>query len=251
MIYDLQKASMLKRISAWLLDAILLVIIASGFALALSAILDYDGCYDKLEAIYAQYEEEYGIVIGAIESDLTPEELEVYKQASDALQKDEQAIYQYNLLIYMSLSIVTFSLLASFLLLEFAVPLLLKNGQTVGKKIFGIGLMRTDGVKMTAFALFARTVLGKFTIETMLPLMIIFLILMGMMGIVGVIVLLGLLVIQLTLLIRTETNSMIHDSLAATVAVDLSSQMIFPTREDLMAYKNKVQAEKANKSSYF
>ena len=41
MIFDLQKASMWKRISASLFDFILLVIAVAGFAFLLSAILDY------------------------------------------------------------------------------------------------------------------------------------------------------------------------------------------------------------------
>ena len=36
-MFDLQKASMLKRASAWLLDVILLSVLATGFALLLSA----------------------------------------------------------------------------------------------------------------------------------------------------------------------------------------------------------------------
>jgi len=39
MLLDIQKASLLKRVSAWLLDAILLVILVVGFAALLSASL--------------------------------------------------------------------------------------------------------------------------------------------------------------------------------------------------------------------
>ena len=61
MIYDLQKASMLKRISAYLLDVILLLIVITGAAFGLSALLGYDAYVEKLENIYADYEAEYGI----------------------------------------------------------------------------------------------------------------------------------------------------------------------------------------------
>ena len=40
------------------------------------------------------------------------------------------------------------------------------------------------------------------------------------------------------------------DKLANTVTVDLASQMIFNTEEDLIAYKQKIAAEKAAKQSY-
>ena len=61
MIYDLQKASMLKRISAWLLDIILLAIVAAGFALLFSEFLGFDGYNETLNNAYAKYEQQYGI----------------------------------------------------------------------------------------------------------------------------------------------------------------------------------------------
>ena len=51
MIYDLQKAGLLKRIADGFLDLILLCIAAVGFALALSALLAYDAQLDALDGI--------------------------------------------------------------------------------------------------------------------------------------------------------------------------------------------------------
>ena len=56
------------------------------------------------------------------------------------------------------------------------VPLKLGNGQTIGKKVFGIGVMRVDGVQLTTIQLFIRTILGKFTLETMIPVYIVLMI---------------------------------------------------------------------------
>jgi uncharacterized RDD family membrane protein YckC len=134
--------------------------------------------------------------------------------------------------------------------LEFAVPLWLKNGQTVGKKIFAIGLMRTDGVRMNNIQLFTRTVLGKFTIEIMIPVYIVIMICLDSIGVVGPLVL-GLIgLVQLICVVVTRTNSLIHDLLAGTVAVDISSQMIFDTTDDLIAYQKKIAAEQAARQVY-
>ena len=62
MIFDLQKASMWKRVSAALLDFILLVIAVAGFAFLLSTVLGYDRHNEALDAAYAKYEKEYGVV---------------------------------------------------------------------------------------------------------------------------------------------------------------------------------------------
>ena len=57
---DLQKASMLKRISAFILDVILLAVAITGFAFFLSAVTGYDSYNERLNEIEASYASEYG-----------------------------------------------------------------------------------------------------------------------------------------------------------------------------------------------
>lgn len=249
MIYDLQKASVLKRAAAWLLDLIMLVVLACGIGMVLSAALNYDQHSQALEACYEKYEKEYNIDFD-VYADLTPEEQARFEAANAALQKDAEALRAYNTVINLSLTIVSLSIFLSYLGLEFGVPLLFGNGQTIGKKVFGIGLMRVDGVKVTSFALFVRTVLGKYTIETMIPVLMAMMIFIGVIGILGPAVVLGLAIVQVALIITSKTNSALHDHMAATVAVDLASQMIFNTPEDLMEYKKQVHAEQVKKQTY-
>ena len=54
MIYDLQKASLLKRASAILLDFILLVVLATGVGMVVSAITGFDTYNDALGQRQAQ-----------------------------------------------------------------------------------------------------------------------------------------------------------------------------------------------------
>lgn len=84
--------------------------------------------------------------------------------------------------------------------------------------------MRTDSVRVKPIAMLIRTLLGKYTIETMAPLLIIFLILFGSLGTVGLIMLAALALLQIVLIAATHTNSAIHDILAQTVVVDMESQ---------------------------
>ena len=42
----------------------------------------------------------------------------------------------------------------------------------------------------------------------------------------------------------------IHDAIAGTVTVDIASQLIFDTAEELMEYKKKLHAEAVNKAEY-
>ena len=84
----------------------------------------------------------------------------------------------------------------------------------------------------------------------MVPAAIIILSLLGSAGIAGPTVLLLILVLQIGLIIGTKTNSAIHDVLAYTVAVDLASQMIFESAEQMLEYKKKIHAEAADRAQY-
>ncbi len=250
---DLQKASLWKRVAAWVLDLILLCVLATGFAFGLSALLGYDGYNRTLEEAYASYESRYGVQfdidLQTYEA-MTEEEKQNFNDANKALSEDEEANRAYNMLINLSLLITTGGILLAMLALEFALPLWLKNGQTVGKKVFGLGLIRTDGVKMNTMQLFVRTLLGKYTIETMIPVYLVLMMFWGMMDITGTIVLCILGITQVILLIATRTNAQLHDLMAGTVVVDIASQRIFASTEELVEYTKRIHADRAARQDY-
>lgn len=250
---DLQRASLWKRIAAWLLDAILLMVLAVGFGLLLATVLGYDECNQTLEAKYAYYESQYGVTLDISQDSylaMTAQEKQAYDTAYEALIADETVLYAYNMVVNLSLVITTVGILLAMLVLEFIVPLLLHNGQTVGKKCFSLGLVRTDGVKLTALQLFVRTVLGKYTVETMIPVYILLMLFWNVMDVTGTLVLAALLIAQLVCLGVTRNRSAIHDLLAGTVAVDISSQKVFSSTEELIAYTKRIHADRAARQDY-
>ncbi len=253
MMLDLQKASVLKRVSAFLLDMILLLILITGFAFVLSLVTGYDGYNERLEAVEQEYEDKYGVSFDISEEEYNkmPEEQRKYfDEVYTEFSKDEEALYLYNMQFNLILMISTVSILLSYVVLELILPLVFKNGQTVGKKIFGIALMHTNSVRLTTMALFVRTILGKFTLETMIPVYIFIMAVFGTLGLTGTIMLLLILVLQIGVILITKTNSCIHDLLANTVAVDLSSQMIFDSVDAMNEYKKKIHAEQVKNADY-
>ena len=243
-MYDFQRASMWKRISAALFDIILLSIVVVGSAFLLSLALNYQGNYEEFDAIRKTYADANGVDLSKAYSSLTEEELVKYSAFEEALSSDATAIKIYSLLINYTFIIVSFSILIGYLLMELLIPLLFKNGQTLGKKIFGIAVMREDGVRISSTLLFVRTVLGKYTLETMIPVLIFLMMLFyAMNSIIGLGVVAAILIAQAVLLIATKTRSLLHDKLSHTVTVDFSSQLIFDTPEELLAYKQKIHAE--------
>ena len=253
MIYDLQRASMWKRISAWLLDAILLCIIATLMAFVLAAVTNYDSYSEQLDARYTYFEEQYGVSRNLTQEQvnaMTDEERANLTAASDAIAADEEALYAYNMMLQLIIIMTSFGILLGYVVLEFAVPMVLGNGQTLGKKVFSLGVMQQNGVRVNGVCMFIRTVLGKYAIETMIPVMMVLMLFFGTIGTAGWIVVGVIGIVQVALLVTTRERCMIHDKLANTVTVDLPSQMIFKTQEDLIAYKEKVAAEKAANQVY-
>jgi uncharacterized RDD family membrane protein YckC len=155
------------------------------------------------------------------------------------------------LIINLTLVITAFGILIAYLIFELLIPLKLGNGQTVGKKIFGIAVMRVDSVRISSFQFTVRTVLGKYTVETMLPVLLILLFFFGVMPLMCAVGILLLLFLQIAFLIGTRHRTPIHDLMAGTVTVEMSSQMIFDTSEDLIAHQKRVHEEEARNAQYF
>ena len=253
MIYDLQRASMWKRISAWLLDAILLCIVATLMAFLLSTALNYDKYSAQLDARYAYYSEKFCVSRDLTQSQvdsMTPEQKANVEAASKAIAEDEEALYAYNMMIQLIIMITSLGILLAYIILEFTVPMVLGNGQTVGKKVFGLGVMQQNGVRVNGVCMFIRTVLGKYAIESMIPVMMVLMLFFGSVGEFGWLIVGAIGIAQIVLLVTTKERCMIHDKLANTVAIDFASQMIFKTEADMIAYKEKVAAEKAANQVY-
>ncbi len=266
MVYDLQKASLLKRISAALFDFVVMTVIVTGCMFLLSAITGYDnysqGLEDRLTSIQEKYNveelgKEHGITFNQYqymlddERQQLPEELrDAYNACNEEMNTDKEAIKLYETIMSLSLMIVSLSLLIGFVLLEFVVPLIFKNGQTLGKKIFSIAVVQSDCVRIPTKTLFIRTVLGKYTIETMVPALMLLCLLFGYTPLIPIVIIVGILLIQLILLVTSKTNSLIHDSLSATVVVDFMSQMIFDSAKAKEEFLLRIHEEEVAKADY-
>ena len=253
MVYDLQKASLWKRVSAWLFDSILLSIMVVALAWLLSAALGYDKYDQQINDAYSRYEESYGVVfdISAEEYDaLPPEDKAAYDTAYAALTADEEVVYAYNMIINLTMVIASVGILLAVLLWEFAIPLLLKNGQTLGKKIFGLCLVRVDGVKVTPVQLFVRTLLGKFTLEIMIPVYILLMLFWGIADLTGTLLLGAVLLAQFLCLTITDRHAALHDLIAGTAVADFGTQLIFENAQERTQYIARLHAEQAAKEPY-
>lgn len=254
MKFDIQRADFWKRASALLLDIILLATFAVGIAWAMSAILGYDDNFVAIQEAKEKYCAQYGVDFDNITQEqldvMSAEEKQKYIDADAAYSSDPEVLKATSLLVSLAPVIISVSLLVSYVCLEVIVPILFKNGVTVGKKVFGLAVIRTNGVKISGQALFIRSILGKYTMETMVPIFIALMSFLGTLGILGVVLLVLILVLEIFTVFYTKTRSTIHDLISDTVVVDMASQMIFNSEEELIAYKTRIHAEEVARSDY-
>ena len=251
---EIQKASIAKRISAGLLDVIAVSIIATLCAWLISLAADYDGWNKKLEDAYSRYESQYGVTFRITEEEYnnkSSSDKENYDNAYKALVEDSEAMKAYSMVTNLMILTVSLGLFIAVLIWEFIVPHFLKDGRTVGSLIFGIAVMRSNGVRISHISLFIRAILGKYAIETMISVYIIMMIFMNTIGIVGPLVICGILLMQLILIISTKNNQLIHCILSDTVVVDYGSQRIFDSQEDLLEHKKREARDRAERNPYY
>ena len=166
-------------------------------------------------------------------ADKMAEAYRIYQGMASLEELYGQTRYYFSLLFMM----ISLGVLLSYLVLEFILPIIFKNGQTVGKKVFGICVVRQDCVKISVLSLFARTLLGKFAIETMFPILLIFLFLFGGLSWLAIVLFAALTILNVTLFFVTKNRTPIHDILAVTAVVDMKLQMIFESEEELIQKK--------------
>lgn len=320
-MFDLRRIGIVRRASAWLLDAILLAVLTTGLMWIISLICGFSQAQGLATQYYNEWKsfrkeeipavaEAYGYVYtetgdddytitkdGAeagledVTGDLIKGVAEYYgftytKTENDgiSISKDGAAVtlgdvketllasssarpafadafirytelpsidktnHQYEYVYTLLFMMISVGLALSFLILEFIVPVCLKNGQTVGKKVFSICLVRPNCVRIANVALFGRTILGKYAIETMFPILLVFMFFLGGGGIVTVILFAAIFLLNIILFFATKNRTPIHDVIAVTAAADMKLQMIFASEEELNEKKAQLQKEIAERA---
>ena len=248
---DIKRGSSWKRISAFLFDLILFSILALLFATLFSYVLGYDARLAEYQTRRNAVEERFGISFDISESEymaFTEEQKARYDQAYEALNADREAVRLYVLLSNLAVLIVSFGLLFAFLILEFLVPLLLKNGRSLGKKIFGLCVVRQSGVRISGPILFIRTVLGKYAIETLIPAYILIMFVFGKANIFLLILLALIFLSNILLFLFNRNHLLIHDMIAVTAVADFETQQIFESEEAKAAFIAKEEEERIRRS---
>ena len=121
------------------------------------------------------------------------------------------------------------SLLVSAGLVYVLVPWLMKNGQTLGKKVFGLGLANSDGYKFENKRLLMR----------ILPFAVVDLSLFLLVGVslyIVMSIILVMFLVSFALAMSSPKRMSLHDYTARTIIIDLKNSKIFETVDEEEKY---------------
>jgi uncharacterized RDD family membrane protein YckC len=225
----IQSASLSKRFSAFLTDIFVFALLFLLTARLFSVLFGYDGGRHSLEDAYQSYADKYGISLDITEEEfekLSSSQKELYYLADEEIAKDSDLNALYKRIMILGISTLTASILLSCIISELIIPLFLKNGQTLGKKAFGIALTDKSSRKIKNSALFIRAMLGKFLLGYFLFALCIYMTLFGIFTPFPSLILILVFFFNAILCLLTKNKISLADILSGTVVCDLECQII-------------------------
>ena len=125
---------------------------------------------------------------------------------------------------YMTLSTLQYvaSILIAGILSYIVMPLIFKNGQTVGKKVFGLGLANSDGYKLSNSRLLMR-----FLPFAVVDISLFFMILVNLYLVLLIVLIIFL--VSFALAMSSPKRMSLHDITGRTIVVDLKTSTLFET----------------------
>ena len=242
---DFYKASPIKRFVAYMIDMILLLIIAGSIVVGMFSKMNFTAYREELVSYYDKYEQQYGVDLSVSKDSLSEEDQQKYIDAFDALNNDKGALSVLSSMVKIAWLSLAVGLLVAYIILEVMLPLIFKNGQTVGKKAMGLCVMHKEHVKVSVMQVIYRAIVGKYFVETLVPITMILLQLSGTLGTTAVLILSAIVMIQGFIVLMSQANCGIHDKLFKTMVADFEQQYIFDTLEEKRAYEQELEEREA------
>ena len=229
----------INRAAAFILDAILLLVLFTGILYFISLIADFDTHYAILQE---EYKKVCYLVFNPEINDyqaISPTDPN-FDYVVELINDNEVLLKELSFVNTFSVNAPLIGLAISLFILEFIVPLILKNGQTVGMKFFKIALISNNNLAITTTQLFARCIIGKIAVLGIIPMLaILYIFLNAGGGLFGTIILLVVVIIQIVMLIKNKNHEGIADKIANVHPVNFTETVIYKTQKELdEAYYN-------------
>ncbi|MBQ9731111.1 MAG: RDD family protein [Bacilli bacterium] len=266
--FDIKQAKISKRIYAFLIDLLIFIVI---FSASMFFFTKYVEDYNDTKKVYDDKCLEYNLVVektnengekytttwtvydfmlsSFASSGCHAEKEEDIKEVTEACQKefneflikqndafgnDAVATTAYNTVVKYRVGFYAISSFLALLIINIVFPLIFKNGQTLGKKVFKLGLVNKKGIKVGTFNIVVRFLIGIFALEVF-PLMLYLAV--SNVYTIGLLFGMGLSFVNFCLFIFTKNHNLVHDYIGGTIVVDLHTTIIFNSVEEMNRIK--------------
>ncbi len=243
-IYSSTKPTYFRRILAFFLDLVLFLVLFTGACILSSSIIGLQDSQNQLNEKYIEHNVYVLNENNEYEFCVDKDGSTTCKIAWENFNKDEVACELYDSIAVKTTYVAALGIFISELILEFFVPVLLKNGRTVGMFCIGLGLIDNRGIKVTTLQLFMRFLFGKFIVVSMLPLFLFMYHFFGLFPGYGLILSLLIIVINALMKLFTPNRIGFVDAIGKTYMVENDQQIYVDTLEELSALKIKELEEK-------
>ena len=217
-------APLKKRIPAALIDALLVLLVTALLVWGLGALANYSAKIDRISEITTQYELSHQVNFSITEEvyqSLPAEERARYDLAIDAMRRDPAMVDAYGDLTGSALWIVALSFFVALLGLEILLPLSFKKRGTLGKQLLGLSLAQADLTPVRTSTLLGRVLIGKYLIETMLPVLVLIMTAFEVIELpwIGILLLTLFALVQVLVIAGTRLHVPVHSLISGTVTV--------------------------------
>ena len=164
-MYEVYNGKMFSRIAALIVDLIIVLCIFVTIDILITKnVANNVWQYDDKVSQYENYQIDYGIAYKDAEGNLIYVD-DVENSTLEAFKSDESVWALAQDITTLQIIQISFDLFVSEILVFFVLPLIFKNGQTLGKKLMRLGLVNSKGLKVANWAVFARFIIGIYAVE--------------------------------------------------------------------------------------
>lgn len=230
-LYVPKSPSFTRRIAAFILDFISVLIVAIGVGYLTATFIGYDKTQKALDAKYVEYQiKEYNDEGKLIISEASDEILAI---RWNQFEQDEEACRLWDEMVDKTLPIPIVGITMALLIFELIVPLCLKNGRTIGMYVFKISLITKEDIQVKFKNIFIRFLFGKLLVNAILPILCFLMFYFNRANFIIVCILMTILLSNLFLLISSKRHITVPDYFGSVFPCDTEGQFFFETIDEL------------------
>ena len=242
-IYNPVMAKLTNRLASYVMDVILYLVLFTGvlyLCVLISSLDEYQTLLNDeyIRIGYKYFDETKDAYVTITNTDANFNAvMELYKNSEVILTYEPKVT-----MIVMNTPLIAIAITS--LILELILPLIFKNGQTIGMKCFKLALISKSGIAISLNQIFVRFLFGRVVLMKMIPYLCLFFAFFNPAGgLFGLVMLIAILLGNLILVLVNKNKCSIPDLLVSVYMVDATQTAFYKTlkeKDEAIKHENKI-----------